>query len=144
MQKLIGTIITLTAIAAAGCGKQPYMQTPTVGGPTATVELPMYERGFPNIHIHKIDNVYTPTLAKKFSVDAGTRELVLSCQYTGAFGTRAYFGRQILEFTAKSGHTYEARIRKMDKRRCDIQLVDKSTKTVVSKVIALEQDYPSR
>ena len=143
MQKLSGRILTLIVLASAGCSTQSYMQTPTVSGPKASVELPMYERGFPNIHIHKIDDVYTPTLAKKFSVEAGTRELVLSCQYTG-FGTRAYFGRQTLKFTATSGHIYEARIKKIDKRRCDIQLVDKSTKTVVSEVITLEQDYPSR
>ncbi len=137
------TILASTVLILAGCSTPPYMQTPPVVDAKATVELPRYEGGLPNLHIHKIDDVHTPTLAKKFEVSAGVHDLVLSCQYTGAFGTRAYFGRVLLNFEAKAEHAYEARIEKLDKRRCDIQLVDKATKTVVSRLITREQDYRS-
>lgn len=136
-----GLILASAALVLISCGTPPYMQAPAVIDAKATVELPMYEGGFPNLHVHKIDDVHVPTLAKKFEVSAGVHQLVLSCQYTGAFGTRAYFGRVLLKFEAQAEHTYEARIQKLDKRRCDIQLVDKSTKTVVSQLITREQDY---
>lgn len=139
-----GILLTSTVLTLAGCGTPPYMQTPRVIDAKATVELPLYEGGFPNLHVHKIDDVHTPTLAKKFEVSAGIHALVLSCQYTGAFGARAYFGRVLLNFEAKAEHAYEARIEKVDKRRCDIQLVDKATKTVVSRLITHEQDYHPR
>jgi hypothetical protein len=144
MDILRGTIFASTVLALAGCGTPPYMQTPLVVDAKATVELPRYEGGFPNLHVHKIDDVHTPTLAKRFEVSAGAHDLVFSCQYTGAFGLRAYFGRVLLIFEAQAGHVYEARIEKLEKRRCDIQLVDKSTKTVVSRLIVREQDYPKR
>lgn len=127
-----------------GCSTPPYLETPPVSGAKATVDLPWYEGGFPNLHIHKIDDVYTPTIAKKFDVTPGQHELILSCQYTGAFGARAYFGRQILKFTAQADHVYQARIDKVDKRHCDISLVDKSTKTVVSQVITRQIEYGPR
>ncbi|MDX1487246.1 MAG: hypothetical protein R3268_03540 [Acidiferrobacterales bacterium] len=144
MNTIRGTIFASTVLALAACGTPPYMQTPLVVGAKATVKLPKYEGGFPNLHIHKIDDVHTPTLARKFEVSAGAHDLILSCQYTGAFGMRAYFGRVLLNFEAKAEHAYEARIKKVDKRRCDIQLVDKTTKTVVSRLITREQDYRPR
>ena len=136
-----GMIRASVALVLAGCGTPAYMKAPAVVDPKATVELPTYEGGFPNLHVHKIDDVHVPTLAKKFEVSAGSHEVVFSCQYTGAFGTRAYFGRVLLRFEAQAQRTYEARIQKLDKRRCDIQLLDKSTKTVVSQLITREQDY---
>ena len=127
-----------------GCNTPPYLETPPVSGAKATVDLPWYEGGFPNLHVHKIDDVYTPTIAKKFDVTPGEHEIILSCQYTGAFGTRAYFGRQMLKFTAQADHVYQARIDKVDKRNCDISLVDKSTKTIVSQVISRQIEYTPR
>jgi hypothetical protein len=144
MNRVRRAILASIALTLTACGAPPYMQTPLVVDTKATVELPKYERGFPNLYVHKIDGVHTPTLAKKFEVSAGMHDLVLSCQYTGAFGTRAYFGRVLLNFEAKAEHAYEAHIEKVDKRRCDIQLVDKATKTVVSRLIAREQDYRPR
>lgn len=143
MNRLSGTIVS-AVLTLAACGTPPYMQTPLVVETKATVELPTYEGGFPNLHIHKIDDVHTPTLARKFEVSTGVHTLVLSCQYTGAFGARAYFGRVLLSFEAKAEHVYKARIEKVDTRRCDIQLVDKATKTVVSQLITHEQDYRPR
>ena len=127
-----------------GCSTPPYLETPPVSGAKATVDLPRYEGGFPNLHIHKIDDVYTPTIAKKFDVTPGEHELILSCQYTAAFGGRPYFGRQTLKFTAQADHVYQARIDKVDKRHCDISLVDKSTKTVVSQIIIRQIEYGPR
>ena len=137
-------IIVLAALLPLGCSTPPYLQTPPVSGTKAMVELPWYEGGFPNLHIHKIDDVYTPTIAKKFDVTAGEHEVILSCQYTGAFGTRAYFGRQLLKFTAQADHVYQVRIDKVDKKHCDIALIDKSTKTVVSQVIIRQIEYTPR
>lgn len=144
MCKAIRSIAVLATLLPLGCTTPSYLETPPVSGAKATVKLPWYEGGFPNLHIHKIDDVYTPTIAKKFNVTPGEHEVILSCQYTGAFGTRAYFGLQLLKFTAQANHMYQARIDKVDKTHCDIALVDKSTKTVVSEVITRQIEYGPR
>ena len=142
---LLIVLLIFFALGGVGCrsyeyysGQQPVKSgSPKNRSAAAILSLPSYDGGYPNLALERVDDRFTPTLEKKFQIPPGVHEIVVTCEYTGAFGTKHYFGRQRLEFTAEAGRTYKAQVHKekRDKRRCVVKLVDSSTKTVVSKTI---------
>ncbi|GMQ90520.1 MAG: hypothetical protein BMS9Abin10_0908 [Gammaproteobacteria bacterium] len=141
---LFGLLIVIAA-AGSGCqtneyyvGPQPVQSgTPKNRNDVAVLSFPTYDGGYPNLALERVDGDFTPTLEKKFQLQPGLHELVITCDYTGAFGTKHYFGRQRLAFTAEAGRRYKAQVdkEKRGQRRCSVQLLDSSTKTVVSKAL---------
>lgn len=84
-----------------------------------------------NVYLQRVDGLYTPSLRKRFLLPPGRHDLLLTCEHT----IKPYFGREQLRFKAEAGHEYEVRTGTAAGRRCTMELVDKSTKAIVSNTI---------
>lgn len=121
-------------VGVAGCQSTPYLTRSAPERAAAFIELPTYDGGFPNVHVQWLSGEWIASLDKRIGIAPGPHELVVTCEYTGAFATRHYFNREQLRFTAEADRRYAIEVSKADKdkRRCESRLVDKSRKAVVS------------
>jgi hypothetical protein len=131
----LSALLFTLVIAIAGCQTAPYPVPPGQGEPAAFIVFPTAGGGIGNVVAQKIDDNWIPSLSEKLRIAVGTHEILLTCEYTDAFFARHYFNRELLRFTARGGHTYNARVAKGDNRRCEIELIDSRDKTVVSETI---------